>query len=588
MTTTMKLRPYQEEWVADVNARLRAVPRARVIGQMPTGGGKTFSACEIIRGWQSDHPDCRVFWVTHRKELIDQSAAVLTAHGVPAYAARADVWKPGMALPLTGDVIVTSPITLRKRDGLAQTDAGDLLVLDEAHHSAARTWTALLEQHQGAALGLTATPWRLSVKEGFDHLYRELVQGPQTADLIRDGSLASYRLFGPPLGGRIVGTDADRDTTGEFSESSVYERHSRTVLLDNAYDIWQRYGGGTRQTLIYALTVPHGRNIVDLWAERGCAAAMLHSKTPASERDEIMRRYRDGSLQTLVNVEIATEGFDIPAIGCVLILRPTASLALYLQMLGRGLRPNPNGQPALLLDLTDNPHRLGRPDEIRRWSLAARKGRDSDDKAEAPTKTCWSPTADDEHCGAINAAGAHVCEVCGAAFGRECPICGRFRSWEDWPERTDRCGPCVDGQRHDHLSYIDSWRISRKGNHYRVLDSKRVMVLVGDAVRGVAALLYVSDKFSGRHELPWLSRLDKDDADEQWWRARQIAEQWQGIHDRPDTAKQLLKRAFGEYKNGRHETALTLLHEAKAARGAPQVGQRIAQAERRVKEAADA
>ena len=578
--TTLKMRPYQEAWINEVNTRLREAPAARVMAQSPTGSGKSAMACAVIRQWREDFPEARVFWVTHRRELIQQSADVLISEGVPAWAASADVWKTG-GMPMTMDTVVSSPVTFRNRGALQQTGPNDLLVLDEAHHSTASTWAELLKQHQGPALGLTATPWRLSTREGFNHLYHGLVLGPQTADLINDGYLSSFRLFGPPIASLIAGEAADRSSTGEFSEAKVYQRYGKTILLDNALDIWERYGGSSCQTLVYALTVQHGQNLTELWQEKGHSAAMIHAGTHVAERDATMKRYRAGDLQTLVNVGIATEGFDIPAIGCVLILRPTASLALYLQMLGRGLRPNASGKPALLLDMTDNPHRLGRPDEIRHWSLAARKKSDAEVGA-AITKTCWAGEEHGTPCGAVNAASAHRCEECGTPFGKDCSFCGRFRSWDQWPGKADRCTHCIDGQQHDHLSFMDAWRVSRKGNHYRVLDSARVLYILGNHQAGMnlAAVLYKDRQFAGRIELPELRDTIPEhpeywDMDEAWWRQRQTAERWQGVEDRPMSARQLLKVSHDLWKRGEPALALTALQEAKAAFGADSVTDRI-------------
>ena len=571
-----ELRPYQIEWVGQINEALRAGPKARVVGQLPTGGGKSVAACAVIEGWRAQHPDARIFWVTHRKELVDQSAGVLNAEGIPAIGARSDVWRCGMPAPLGDGVIVTSPVVLRNRNGLAGGGEDDLLVMDEAHHSAAQTWADLLERHTGPALGLTATPWRLSRKEGLDHLYNTLVCGPDVADLIDAGALSRFRLFGPPLSQAITGQDEDKGADGEYREGAIERRTDRAILLDNALDLWQRYGATERQTLIYALTVQHAENIADLWQANGYSADIITAKTPAAERDATMDRYRAGELQVLVNVGIATEGFDIPAIGCVLILRPTASVALYLQMMGRGLRPSPGGEPALLLDLTDNPHRLGRPDDARNWTLAAR-GSVADEQRAAPTKLCWDGyeegDPESQPCGAVNAAGAHYCEECGAAFGKECAYCGRFRSWGDWGG-ADRCQPCVDGLRHASLDYVDPWKTSRAGNMYRRLGGGRVLMLFGwrrQDERPNGALLE-GNKVTSRR---WLDDFDLTDRAAAQWQVLGYLERSYGIDDRPPEARELLAQAVKAYRADAKPEALGLLQQAEVAHGADRVGERI-------------
>lgn len=568
-----ELRPYQVEWVDRVNAGLRAKDAARVMAQLPTGGGKTTCAAAVIEGWQQENPDARIFWLTHRKELIDQSADRLAAEGIPALPAHARIWKPGQPTPMTGQVVVAGPEVLARRRAMADSKPGDLLVLDEAHHSAAPVWTGIIKDCKGAVLGLTATPWRLSKKEGFDHLYGDLIAGPQVADLIDEGSLSRFRLFSTPKSKEIGGRAADLGKDGDFEVGKVERRLSREILLDNAFEHWVRYGGSGKQTLVYALTVRHAGNITDLWSERGYSAALLTSKTPAAERDEVMRRYRSGELQTLVNVGIATEGFDIPAIGCVMILRPTASLALYQQMMGRGLRPNENGEPTLLLDLTDNPERFGRPDRKREWSLEPR-GDSNADIGDAVTKTCWAGADGGEPCLAVNAASAHACEACGAPFGMECGVCGRFRSWKDWTPGLDRCGLCMDGVSHQHLEYLDPWRLAYSGHDFRTLGNNRLLAVFGWGKRHLErpwVSLVEGGKVVDRLYLP---DIDLRDPDAQW-RYRQAGEIWQGVDDRPPLAVDLFRAAQAAYKAGDAPKAAGLLTECRAAHGAERAMERI-------------
>ena len=573
-----ELREHQIEWVAKIDARLREMAAARVMCQMPTGGGKTIAACAVIEHWLADKPGARIWWVTHRKELIWQSADALCEQGLDAVPAGAGEWKPGHPPPMA-PVVVTSPQVLRNRKkGLPAGGAEDLLVFDEAHHCAAVTWRELLAAHPGPAIGLTATPWRLSRKQGFDEMFHPpLVEGPQTADLIELGVLAGFVLYGPPLGG-IKAEAEDVDSTGEFSEEKIYKKHSPTILLDNAFELWERYGGAGKQTLVYALTIQHADNLVALWRDRGRTAAAITSKTLASERDSIMAAYKAGTLETLVNVGVATEGFDIPAIGCVLVLRPTASVALYLQMMGRGLRPDPTDPTrlALLLDMTDNPHRLGRPDAIRQWSLAARGG-GAVVAGEPVCRTCWDgwdvdPSLSDP-CGAINPASAHYCQDCGAPFGQECPYCGRFRSWKDWVG-ADRCEPCLKGLAHPHLSYNDPWRISKRGNDYRALSTSRaLMIFDWDHVSKCPSGVVLEErKVVRRMQLPLPTDHDED---MQRWQARRAVEHWADIYDRPACAPDLVQAAVRSYLEGDVPAAARMLGEARYAYGADRVEDRI-------------
>ena len=155
--------------------------------------------------------------------------------------------------------------------------------------------------------------------------------------------------------------------------------------------------------------------------------AML-GDTPQQTRDAMITKFSDGELRVLVNVAVATEGFDLPDASSVVIARPTQSLALYLQMLGRGLRPKPNGGDCLILDLAGNAIAHGLPQQPREWSLAPRG---QPPEGEAPVVWC-------EHCGVVSPAASHNCQSCGAPFGEDCQRCGKWRSWNRWSLK-DEC-----------------------------------------------------------------------------------------------------------------------------------------------------
>lgn len=151
--------------------------------------------------------------------------------------------------------------------------------------------------------------------------------------------------------------------------------------------------------------------------------------TPAIERDKLIVDFKDGKLEILVNVAVATEGFDLPDAGCVVLGRPTKSLALYLQMVGRGLRPKNDDSNCTLLDLAGNSLRLGLPEDDRAWSLAPRS-----EPSDGDAPVIWCP-----HCGAVSAAAWHHCPTCSAEFGKDCSRCGKWRAWERWSLET-HCG----------------------------------------------------------------------------------------------------------------------------------------------------
>ena len=199
-------------------------------------------------------------------------------------------------------------------------------------------------------------------------------------------------------------------------------------MTAGALRFWQ-FHAAERQTVVYAISQDHARNLTAVFNDAGIPAAVMLSDTLPHERDDAIKSFGDGTLRVLVNVAVATEGFDLPDASCIVITRPTMSLALYLQMVGRGLRPKSDGGDCLILDLAGNAEIHGLPEDTREWSLRPRGNNPGGD---APVIRC-------ENCDALSPAASHNCVVCDAPFGKDCPRCGRWRATERWSYET-RCG----------------------------------------------------------------------------------------------------------------------------------------------------
>ena len=195
---------------------------------------------------------------------------------------------------------------------------------------------------------------------------------------------------------------------------------------------WQKHGED-RQTLVYAVSVRHAQNLVAVFNDAGIPAGVLLGDTPTAERARLLDRFQDGTIRALVNVAVATEGFDLPDAACVVLTRPTMSLSLYLQMAGRGLRPKQDGGDCVILDLAGNSLRHGLPEEEREWSL---RPRGMQPPGEYPVLRC-------PNCEGLSPAASHRCNHCGAPFGEPCNRCGAWRVWKRWSRKT------VCGQHHD-------------------------------------------------------------------------------------------------------------------------------------------
>ena len=387
----MQLRPYQQQAISDLRLAFRDGARAPLLVG-PTGMGKTVIIAAVLQGIAARGRSAIV--LVHRRELIAQTSAKLTLadvqHGIIAAGTAAT----------DAPIQVASVQTLARRlDRIAAQP--DLIVIDEAHHAAANTWgKALTHWPDALRLGVTATPVRQDGR-GLGIVFDRLVLGPSTAELISGGFLCPARLYAPPPVADLSGLHR---RAGDYAIEEAAERMDRPTVTGDAISHYQRLAAGQR-AIAFCCNVKHAEHVCAAFNHVGVGAATLLGSTDPQRRDATVARFAAGQLQVLVTVDVVSEGFDIPAAGCAILLRPTQSLGLYLQQVGRVLRPAPGKAAAIVLDHVGNVHRHGWPDDHREWSLEG-----------APKGTCGNNTAPS----------VRVCEQCFAAFkpAPVCPCCG--------------------------------------------------------------------------------------------------------------------------------------------------------------------
>ena len=355
-TNLYQLRDYQIIWINQVINSWKQGNRA-VLAQLPTGAGKTICFVSIASLFLKAGEGVLV--IAHRLELIEQAVNKLshilqTEIGIIKYKVTP---KPNCR------VQVASIQTISHKKDLPQNIG--LVIIDEAHHATTSSYRRVLDAYPSAKiLGVTATPKRLD-GQGFKDLFDDLVVGVSAAELISRGYLSSFKLFA---------TDKSIDTTGitkgkiDFLSTELALAVNSQISLEEILNIWKKYAS-EEQTVIFAASVQHSRSIAQIFRRHHIKCEHLDSDTRPDERASIIEKYRDGKIQILTNYQIISEGFDVEGIGCVLCVRPTISETLWLQMLGRALRPLITRKPAIFIDLTDNWKRLGLPDEKRKWSL---------------------------------------------------------------------------------------------------------------------------------------------------------------------------------------------------------------------------
>lgn len=422
----VELRDYQASLLQGVGVALDGNSRSSVMLQLPTGGGKTIIAGGLLKAHLADGR--KAVWLTHRKELAQQTRQMLTSVSVSA---MADIlWKPRTDAPaMSGGVVILMAQTVSRRVGRGiwnQYGEDDLMVIDEAHHATAKGYARAMRQWPGRIVGMTATPWRLSEKEGFDHLFEELICGPQIAELQSDNWLCRAQVRVPSREERILGGEVG--SIGDYTEPGIEQANSRDVMTAGTLRFWKEHAED-RQTIVYAVSTDHAHNLAAVFADAGIPARVILGDTSIDERNRTIEEFRDGTLRVLVNVLVATEGFDLPDASCVLLTRPTLSLALFMQMVGRGLRPKGDGGDCIILDLPANTITHGLPEDEREWQL---EPRGKEEPGETPV--VWCP-----RCGTVSPAASHSCPNCGESFGKECGRCGKWRAWKRW-HHENHCG----------------------------------------------------------------------------------------------------------------------------------------------------
>jgi superfamily II DNA or RNA helicase len=347
-----QLRHYQESLIQAIFARWQAGDR-RVMAQLATGGGKTVLFAHIARTFLEQGEGVLV--VAHRKELILQAKEKLEAIS----GLECGIIKAGYKPEPHKDIQVASIQSLGRRKKYPEVG---LLIVDECHHASAKSYSDLINRYTKAyVLGVTATPYR-SDGQGFKWLFDSLVTGVSTRELIALGHLAKFRLFAS----RPISTKGISKSGGDFNQSQLEDR--AMAVVGDVLPTWEKYAKG-KQTIIFAVSVTHSKEIVKLFCDAGYKAEHIDGTTPDSDREAIIERFASKETTILSNVGVFTEGFDVPGIECVQCVRPTMSLSLWLQMVGRGLRPTEDKEYCTIVDHSDNWKAHGLPDEEREWSL---------------------------------------------------------------------------------------------------------------------------------------------------------------------------------------------------------------------------
>jgi superfamily II DNA or RNA helicase len=399
-----ELRPYQADVIGKFEAEV-AAGRQRILLVAPTGAGKTVIAAAIIAALVQDEGGRRVLFLAHRRELLTQTSRKLhdfgIDHGILAAKFPARLHAP---------VQIASIQTLDARalrSARMDLPEAEIVIVDEAHHARAATYAKLLDHYPHAiVLGMTATPCRADGL-GLGNAFDTMIECPPVQALIDGGWLVPTVVYAP-ITPNLKGIRVRR---GDYVESELAGRMDTAKLVGDIVEHWLRLGE-RRRTVVFASGVKHSIHIRDEFRLAGVMAEHIDGSTPTDERDAILKRLAAGEVELVSNAMVLTEGWDEPSVSCLVLARPTKSLGLYRQTVGRILRSSPGKTNALVLDHSGATFQHGFAEDPISWTLSA------DERAVNETHAARGS--------APETPGLTTCPECSAIrlAGKPCTSCG--------------------------------------------------------------------------------------------------------------------------------------------------------------------
>jgi len=362
-----KLYPYQTEAKAKIYKMWTQM--RSIMFQMPTGTGKTYLFVSIARDlfeWSVQHKAAvKILFLAHRIELIKQIKEKLSLkYGLAAGMIAANNMEEDY-MPYQ----VASVQTLIRRLDRWKGKAFDIIIVDEAHHVKADSYKKILRAFpQAKVLGVTATPYRMS-HESFRPEFDDLITSMPVARFIKEGWLCDYEYYSIRPESRI---QMDIDSINRFAMDGDYLDEAAADVMDRdeiragIVASYEHYAKG-KKGIVYTITKAHNLHVCAQFVARGYKAVAIDDTTPADVREGYVKDFKAGRIDIICNVNIFSEGFDCPDLEFVQLARPTKSLSMYLQQVGRGLRVAKGKDKVILLDNVGLYNRFGFPSAKRQW-----------------------------------------------------------------------------------------------------------------------------------------------------------------------------------------------------------------------------
>ena len=354
----MQLREYQTKAINDLRTSLQKGFKSPLL-VMPTGAGKTVVFAEISKRLRQNKNN--VLILVHRKELIDQASkklkSIKVTHGIIAANYQ----------PKNSSIQIASVQTLVRRLS-SNTFIPNFIIIDEAHHAAAGSWDKILTSFPNAyKIGCTATPIRLDGR-GLKDYFDDLINSYSISELIKLKYLAPYKVYAPPL---KLNLDKVKILAGDFQKKDLEDKMQKADIVGDAVEQYKKHADGL-PAIAFCISIKHATDVCNKFKAAGYKSAIVHGAMSIDERDQVIKGLGNGKIQVLTSVDVISEGTDCPNVSCAILLRATKSEGLYLQQVGRVLRPQEN-KTAIILDHVNATRTHGFVDDNRNWTLHSEK-----------------------------------------------------------------------------------------------------------------------------------------------------------------------------------------------------------------------
>lgn len=336
----MELYDYQNDLIDRIQIAWRRGKRKPCI-VLPCGGGKSVICADMAK--RTTNNGKNVLFLVHRQELCEQIENTFKAYGV-----NMELCKIGMVQTVTRHI--------------EQENKPSLIITDENHHCLASSYKRIYEAFPDSFfVGVTATPVRLN-GGGLGEINDALIVGPSVKQLIENNKLSPFDYYAPA----VADLSGIRSRNGDYIYEDVEAALNKPHIYGDVIKYYKQLKGG--KAICYCATIRHSQATAEAFNAQGISAYHIDGKTPENERRGAIWGFRNGTIQVLCNVDLISEGFDVPDCDTSILLRPTKSLTLYIQQSMRCMRYQPN-KKALIIDHVGNVHRHGLPDMEREWTL---------------------------------------------------------------------------------------------------------------------------------------------------------------------------------------------------------------------------